>query len=372
MKLMYVENGKISNRQMFRLYVFDLMGIATLLLPPYLSKLCGVDGIFAIILGTAVGFIYLFYLRWILRKMQMDAGTYLRKRTGKRFQNLVYILVLFHCVITAGFCAYVFTNVMQYSLVRESSYEIVLLVILIVAVYAVKGGIERRARVYEVLFWIVLLPYLFMMLATVKDFEVAYVDHIFTSSLENIGKGIYLVFLWMTPLFFLLFLVQKQEENHKKGMVQTVVLSVGIAGLILLGSYILLLGNFGKEALSTMKYPIITIMSTVQFKGNFLKRMDALMLAVWFFTLYALLNLHLHYGVEMLSSIGRKAEGKKSGWKMIVLAAVVFLVAYRMHLTNDNVWHFVDYYSYVAVPFMVVGPLAIWLIGRKEGKQHGV
>ena len=55
-----------------------------------------------------------------------------------------------------------------------------------------------------------------------------------------------------------------------------------------------------------------------------------------------------------------------------MLAAVVFFVAYRMHLTNDNVWCFVDYYSYVAVPFMVVGPLAIWLIGRKEGKQHGV
>ena len=45
---MYADNGKISNRQTFRLYVFDLMGISTLLIPPYLAKLSGNDGIFAI------------------------------------------------------------------------------------------------------------------------------------------------------------------------------------------------------------------------------------------------------------------------------------------------------------------------------------
>ena len=36
----FVNNGKISGRQTMRLYVFDLMGIATLLLPPYLAGLC--------------------------------------------------------------------------------------------------------------------------------------------------------------------------------------------------------------------------------------------------------------------------------------------------------------------------------------------
>ena len=130
---MYVENNKLSSRQIFRLYVFDLMGIATLLLPPYLSKLCGIDGVFAIVIGTVVALIYLLYLGWILKQMQTDAGTYLKKQTKVRFQKLVYLLVLLHCIVTAGFCAYVFSNVMQYSLVQESSYEIILFVILFVA-----------------------------------------------------------------------------------------------------------------------------------------------------------------------------------------------------------------------------------------------
>ena len=52
---MYINNGKISSRQTMRLYVFDLMGIATLLLPPYLAKLCGANGVYAILLGTGAG-----------------------------------------------------------------------------------------------------------------------------------------------------------------------------------------------------------------------------------------------------------------------------------------------------------------------------
>ena len=55
-------NQKLSTRQVMRLYVFDLMGIGTLLLPPYLAKLCGLSGVYAIILGTGLGFLYLAYL----------------------------------------------------------------------------------------------------------------------------------------------------------------------------------------------------------------------------------------------------------------------------------------------------------------------
>ena len=66
---MYVDNGKISARQTFRLFVFDFMGIATLLLPPYLSKLCGVDGIWVILIGSILGFVYLLYLKCLMKKM---------------------------------------------------------------------------------------------------------------------------------------------------------------------------------------------------------------------------------------------------------------------------------------------------------------
>ncbi len=378
---MYVDNGKISNRQTFRLYVFDLMGIATLLLPPYLAKLCGAEGIWAILLGTAAGFLYLFYLGFIMGRMKKDACGYLRENTKGFLRFLTYIWVLFHSIVTAGFCSYIFANLMQYSLVQESKYWVILLVILLGAIYAVSGGQESRARIYEVLFWFVLIPYVVMICAAIRDFEPLYLEGILEVPEKGFLEGAYLVFLLLTPLFYSVFLVGKKEESYGKSMVKTVSVSILVTAGILLGSYILLLGNFGAKALSTMRFPVVTVMSTVQFQGNFLKRMDALMLAVWFFTLYALLNLHLHHGAEMLREISlevqafsqkKKQEESETKtqkdiklWQIFLLGVLIFLLGVGMEYSAKWLWLFLDYYAYVAVPFMVILP-GLWLLCGKN------
>jgi len=354
---MYVENGKISSRQTFRLYVFDLMGIATLLLPPYLAKLCGVDGVWAICIGSFLGFVYLFYLNFIMKKMDSDLMTFLKREKGCFARVLTETLVGAHCIFTAGFLVNVFTKLMQHSLVQEISYELISLVLVVMASYAVSGGIECRARVYEVLFWLVLIPYVAMVLASIRNFEIRYVEEIFITGPEKLGKGIYLVFLLVTPLFFSLFLLRDKGKEYGS-MVKSVARALGLTAVILLGSYVLLVGNFGARSLATMDFPIVTLMSTIQFEGNFLKRMDALMVAVWIFTLFALLNLHLHYGVTMCK------EMKKSKLISVVLPALaVYVVAYGFQYISGVLNLFLDYYAYVAVPLMVVGP-ALLLVGR--------
>ena len=371
---MYVENKKISSRQMFRLYVFDLMGIATLLLPPYVSRLCGVDGVFAILAGTGLGFLYLFYLGWVMKQMKSDLPAFLKNRTNLFIQSIFFLCVMVHSILTAGFCAHIFGDLMQYTLVQESAMHILLFVIIFVAAYAVSGGIESRARIYEVLFWVVLIPYIAMMLATVKDFKINYWHGFLETDGGDFVKGVYLVFLFLTPLFFSLFLIGEKEKNYGRNAVKTVSLSVGVSALILFGSYILLLGNFGTQALSSMRYPVVTIMSTVQFKGNFLKRMDAFMLAVWFFTLYALLNLHLHYAVNMFGELWQncRKRSNSTGNKFLgvaVPAVGVYIVAYAMYQFSELRALFLQYYSYVAVPFMIAVPGVLLLLGRKKNEK---
>lgn len=363
---MYVNNGKISSRQTFRLYVFDLMGIATLLLPPYLAKLCGEGGILAIVLGTGCGIIYLLYLGWIMKRMGMDMTSYLKMQISPWIGNVICVCILFHSIVTAGFCAHIFANLMQYSLVRESSYFTILILIVVVAGYAVSGGIESRARVYEVLFYFVLVPYFFMMLTSMREFEFAYIEPVVAYDGRNLGQGIYLVFLLLSPLFFSLFLVEEKEKNYGRNIIKTIASATLFSGVILLGSYVVLLGNFGVESLKRLRFPIVTLMSTIQFEGNFLRRMDALMLAIWFFTLFALLNLHLHYGVRMLLNLKKRNVGKRKNMSLVPIVTAVFIVAYAMHKIQGSGILFLKYYSYVAVPFMVIMPAFVLLVRRKK------
>lgn len=352
-----------------RLFVFDLMGSATLLLPPYLAKLCGTSGIYAILLGTAGGIFYLFYLGWIMKKMKKDMLRFLEEDVSPAARRILLGIVMVHCILTAGFCAYVFANLMQYSLVRESSYGLILLLIVIGAAYAVSGGIESRARVYEVLFWFILIPYAGMMLASVRNFEWAYVESALRPGMDNLWKGTYLVFLLLTPLFFSLFLIGEKEKNYGRNIIKTILVSVLCSGGILLVSYVLLVGNFGVKSLASLRFPVVTLMSTIQFEGNFLKRMDALMLAVWFFTLYALLNLHLHYGVRMLAEFAGHSK-KLKWWQVLVPAVFVFLAAYAMHAEEGWMRLFLSYYSYAAVPFLLGSPLLLLCVKKRGGKYN--
>ena len=365
---MYVKNGKISSRQTFRLYVFDLMGIATLLLPPYLAQLCGVDGVFAIVLGTGAGFVYLLYLGWIMKKMGKDICSFLEENSHGWIRTLMYLQVFFHSILTAGFCAYVFTNLMQYSLISETSYATILLVILLVSSYAVSGGIESRARVYEVLFWFVLFPYVAMMIASVRNVSPVYMEEFLKTDGESFLKGSYLVFLLLTPLFYMLFLIGEKEKKYGRNIVKTVAFAIFLSAVILLGSYVILIGNFGSDALASMRYPVVTLMSTIQFKGNFLKRMDALMLAIWFFTLYALLNLHLHYGVNMFHKLLKRKKSSLSWWGIGIPAVFVFGIAWTFSKGWTLVDIFLKYYSYYAVPFMLIAPIILLLCRKKNVK----
>ena len=126
-----------------------------------------------------------------------------------------------------------------------------------------------------------------------------------------------------------------------------------------------------------MRYPVVTLMSTIQFEGTFLKRMDALMLAVWFFTLYALLNLHLHYGVRMLkelcantSSKTQPAAAQAKWWQIVLPTTGVFVIAWIMEWSDTWVWAFLNYYAYLAVPLMVIGP-GVLVLSRRKGKEIG-
>ena len=79
---MFSSNEKISGRQAFRLLVFDLLGLGTLLIPAAVAGFCGRDGIFCIIVGTVLGLLFLRLLVYAVGDMQGSFAEYTEKMAG--------------------------------------------------------------------------------------------------------------------------------------------------------------------------------------------------------------------------------------------------------------------------------------------------
>lgn len=357
--MMFSDNKRISGRQAFRLLTYDLLGLGTLLAPTVIGRTAGRDGIFCIAIGLLAALLYLKLLSGILGDMKEDYAVYLREQLGRFCGNLVLAGYLVYFVLLAAYTAYMFANLVLTNLLREESFWLVLILILLLSCYSLWEGLEGRARVYEILFWIIMIPFFLMLFSALDEIKVDYWTPIFSADPGGVISGSYYVFLMLAPVFLMLFLggSVKKKEALTAAARRALLLVVGIHAAL----YLILLGIFGANALGTMKFPAVTLMSSVRISGGFLKRTDAFMFAVWFFTLYALLNSMSYYGAMMLKELTayKKAQKERKAERVATAAvlAAVLAAAGTFYRSAVILKDYEAFLWYVGTPFVVLAPL---------------
>lgn len=202
---MFSNNNRISTRQVFRLFVFDFVGESTLILPSQLAAFAGNDGLASIVLGGIMGSLYLWYLAYVLKKMETDLVTYMERILPAWMKKIFLVLLLVYFTGMAGYGAYIFSDVIQKGLIAGESFPLILILVLLTAGYAVCGGIESRARVYEILFVVLFVLLAGMLLIAAGDLEMEYLYGFFQADTGSVMKGSLAVFFCLMPLFLLAF-----------------------------------------------------------------------------------------------------------------------------------------------------------------------
>ena len=387
----FAQNESISPRQLYRLYVFNLLGVGTLVLPNNLAKL-GKYGFISIALGVFMAWLFM----WIVSEVRERRKTiYYRGIDKTKYAKmLIYDLIIaIYELSQAAFLAWIFVKLIRESLIPDESFTVVLLVIMAVCAYALSGGVECRARVYEVVFFFVLIPLAAMLLFALSDMRLDYLmikDRVGVDfGIVDIFAGAYYVFAASISVFNILF-VRERTASQIRGSVSKAIFTY--AGILFL-LYAVLLGNFGKYSLSEIEFPAVVLMSDVQIKGSFFKRADALMLSVWFFTLFSVLNMSLYYAVlrcenfaentgkviftfnknrhscsnKHFGSDRQKSHDKEKStmrsWCIIFVIAVTVTLAYILESGDEIVKKYLGFLMCIAIPVIVVLTIGLMLTG---------
>lgn len=387
----FAQNESISPRQLYRLYVFNLLGVGTLVLPNNLAKL-GEYAFISIALGVFMAWLFM----WIVSEVRERRKTIYDRSIDKTkyAKILIYDLIIaIYELSQAAFLAWIFVKLIRDSLIPDESFTVVLLVIMAVCAYALSGGVECRARVYEVVFFFVLIPLAAMLLFALSDVRLDYLmikDRVGVDfGIADIFAGAYYVFAASISVFNILF-VRARTASQIRGSVSKAIFTY--AGILFL-LYAVLLGNFGKYSLSEIEFPAVVLMSDVQIKGSFFKRADALMLSVWFFTLFSVLNMSLYYAVLRCENFAENTgkiiftfnknrhscSNKQSGsdrqkshdkekstmrsWCIIFVIAVTVTLAYILESGDEIVKKYLGFLLCIAIPVIVVLTIGLMLIG---------
>ncbi len=367
---MFSENNQISGRQVFRLLTYDFLGMGTLLLPTMLADTAGRDGIFCILAGILSTFLYLKLLRYLLKGMKTSYPDFLKQKCGKVCGYVLWGGYFLYFILMASYTAYLFSTLMLNGLVENISFYLVLLLILLLAFYGMAGGIEGRARVYEILFWFLMIPLFLMLFAACREVKPVYWSPVFVADGKEMLNGSYYVFFCYSMVSIVLFL--KEYVADRKKCVGAAEKAVWFSGGVFAALYLILIGLFGVEALAQMKFPAVTMMSRVQVTGGFLKRTDAFMFSIWFFTLYAMLNSMVFYSGNLAEKVIRDCGGYLEGKKRMLPYLILLLLVYGVAVLFYRNQQFLDCVTFllwkIGTPFVVGVPVLLCLTG--ERKKH--
>lgn len=387
----FAQNESISPRQLYRLYVFNLLGVGTLVLPNNLAKL-GKYGFISIAFGVFMAWLFM----WIVSEVRERRKIIYDRSFGKtaHAKILIYDLIIaVYELSQAAFLAWIFVKLIRDSLIPDESFTAVLLVIMAVCAYALSGGVECRARVYEVVFFFVLIPLAAMLLFAISDVRFDYLmikDSVGVDfGIADIFAGAYYVFAASISVFNILFVRERSVSQIRWSVSKAILTYAGILFLL----YAVLLGSFGKYSLSEIEFPAVVLMSDVQIKGSFFKRADALMLSVWFFTLFSVLNMSLYYAVLRCENFAKNTAeviptfNKNRGFSnnkqlscdrqkshdegnssirsrcIIFVIAVTVTLAYILESGDEIVKKYLGFLLCIAIPVIVVLTIGLMLTG---------
>ena len=302
--------------------------------------------------------------------MKTSYPDFLKQKCGKVCGYVLWGGYFLYFILMASYTAYLFSTLMLNGLVENVSFYLVLMLILLLAFYGMAGGIEGRARVYEILFWFLMIPLFLMLFAACREVKPAYWSPVFVADGKEVLSGSYYVLFCYSMVSIVLFL--KEYVADRKKCVGAAEKAVWFSGGVFAALYLILIGLFGVEALAQMKFPAVTMMSRVQITGGFLKRTDAFMFSIWFFTLYAMLNSMVFYSGNLAEKVIRDCGGYLEGKKRMLPYLILLLLVYGVTVLFYRNQQFLDCVTFllwkIGTPFVVGVPVLLCLTG--ERKKH--
>lgn len=363
---MNIENDKISGRQLGRMIFYDFFGLTTLMLPGYLAKTAGMDGFFCLVAGFAAGYLLLLLVLAQMRRMQQGYQLYLRARFGRFFTVLVLICYFLIALFGAAYGLRLLGNVIRQYLIKDTPMWLVLGVLAVLAAYGLLAGLECRGRLYEAVFWFVVLPLIILFLLAMINVEPDGWVPVFHTDGGGFAAGSYVVFAFLMSAAFLPMLIDHVAggAHVTRVLKQSFVFSMCM-NLVL---FLLLAGIFRVPTMAVMEEPALTLTAMVKVPGGFFERQDALLCGIWFISVFAFVENTLYYLTWCMQKISGK---KETNWFLFAAGVLVYALALAMYRSKGLTDMLVHEYLLIAVPLLVIVVcLAGVLPERDGGKRH--
>ncbi|GHI00421.1 GerAB/ArcD/ProY family transporter [Neobacillus kokaensis] len=276
---------KISARQFALIVIFFSVGSTILTIPGGMTQAAKQDAWIGAILGTGISFILVFLYITITKMFpQLTLVELNEKILGKWIGRIVSLCFIFFAFYSSALMLADVGDFLTIQILPETPNAALQILFAIIVIMGVRLGLETLARSAEILFICFMVLFIILVITLLPKVELENIQPIFESG-KPIIKAAFLYICYFSLPLVVLLMVFPASVNQPKKAEKNFYISILISGTILLCLIILTILVVGSTLSAHQLYPSYALARMINLE-NFLQRIEAIMAAMWFITLY--------------------------------------------------------------------------------------
>jgi spore germination protein len=364
-------NDVISPYQLAMIVIMTVIGVGVFNIVHIIAKFGGNDGW---IIMTALGVAHIF-LAFLMVKLSC-------RFPGKTFPEYIQLIIgvfpgkilvfIISCYILVNLAYEVreFTEVAKMFLLPRTPTEVIIFALILVCVYVVRGGVESVARVAEVTFPILFIPFFLVLIPGLPRLDL--------TNLLPFGNDIGAKFVRMIPhaphafrgIEFILFYIGFMERPQKAYKPVTWAL-VFITFFYTLVS-VIGISAFGVKSAAKTIWPLLNYIRNINIPGLFLERLDGVILSIWVITVFTTIILGFYIVTYSASKILNTKEQKQFALPLMIFIYYLALQPAslaELYMWGDWIFKYVNSIFMYVVPIVALVIAAIRRLGVKKSED---
>lgn len=368
------ETDLLTDRQLVRMGILENIAFG-IMFAPYIVVTAGSK---MHLVGLLIGVVFVIcYGLLIYGFSRLFGEGYIKaieENTGK-FAAAIDIIYIIRFVFKAAIIITIFSKLIQNYMLK--SYGLIYLIIPFVLVCGYGSGrsLKMRGRLFEFLFWWMILPLIFVAVLSITNVDIG--RFMFPRlineevSLRGIFYAGYGVLLAESSMEMLLLSLNKEKSVGLKSIIKIV--SWILVSIVF--SYVLVVGVLGERWVSQGKGTLINVVQSIILADGAIKRLDYLVFAFWIIGIFAVSSGYIFCAKQFAASmLSLKKQGQKSVAGVVLsLITLAACVSFLSPLVSKYAMEYLIYFDiFISILLPGIVYLAMKLPNKMRFKKWAV
>lgn len=360
---MIKNNDVISPYQIAMIIIMTVISVGVFSIAADAAEKAGTDGWLAVVIAGTMNLAAIYIIVRLNAKFpgktfaeysQIILGTIIGK--ALTFLFAAYLLLVIAYVTRA------FTEVVKMFLLFRTPTEVIMLSLILVCTYIVRGGAECVGRINELIFPILFIPFFIILFFGFPLMKFNNLLPVLQTPPEKIMAAIPAIafsFGGIEIAMFYIGFMKNPKKAYKPAMIAVLFIT-----LFLVMITVFCIAAFGKEATTQFLWPLVSYIRAISLPGLFIERLDGVILSLWMLTVFTTI-VSSYFIVSY--SISKVAGTKEQKQYVLPLSIPIYYFA----LQPDSLAELYEWgaiiFPYAIAAFLYAVPVMLLVIARLRG-----